>query len=540
MRKVRRILLGALLLVSFVAERDLLGQSTTPAAVIDLATDDGAKAVSGIWRYSDTKIVEVPFRAPGADGQPSGEENVTYDISPRAGVAGFDDSSWQIIPASSLAQRRSTGKLCFNWYRISITVPERVGDFSTLGSTIAFETSLDDYAELWVNGELPRTLGQQGGSVVAGWNAANRVVLTRNAKAGQKIQLAIFGANGPLSDPPTNFIWVREAKLLFYAENNTEPRALSSTEVNLTVIRNDPALDEIIPPNPKLFKVAEGFLFTEGPVWSREGRYLLFSDPNNNRIYKYEDSGKLSVFREKSGYDGTDIAEYSQPGSNGLTFDPQGRLTINQHGNRRIIRVNEDGSETVIADRFEGKRLNSPNDLVYRSDGTLFFTDPPFGLPKFHQDPRRELRVEGVYSVFGGKLQLVSTDMTGPNGLAFSPDEKYLYVGNWDDRKKVIFRYEVAPDARLIRGSIFFDMTSSPGEDAIDGIKVDERGNLYVSGPGGLWIISKEGKHLGTIVAPLHPHNLAWGDVDRQTLYLTAQSGLYKIRLKVRGAGIPR
>jgi gluconolactonase len=318
------------------------------------------------------------------------------------------------------------------------------------------------------------------------------------------------------------------------------PRAITPSEVNVEVVRNGPAIDELVPRNAKIYKLAEGFQFTEGPVWARDGRYLLFSDPNANTMYKYTADGELSVFREKSGYDAPDIAEYGQPGSNGLTFDPQGRLTINQHGNRRVVRVEKDGKEIVLADKFDGKRLNSPNDLVYRSDGALFFTDPPFGLPKFEKDPRKELPFEGVFSLYNGKLQVVSKDMTGPNGIAFSPDEKYLYVGDWDDHKKVIFRYEVQPDATLRNGMIFFDMTSAPGEDAIDGMKIDERGNLYVSGPGGLWVISPEGKHLGTIIAPMHPHNLAWGDDDHQTLYLTAKTGLYRIHLNVKGAGIPR
>jgi gluconolactonase len=218
-----------------------------------------------------------------------------------------------------------------------------------------------------------------------------------------------------------------------------------------------------------------------------------------------------------------------------LTFDQQGRLTINQHGNRRVVRVESDGTLTVLADKFEGKRLNSPNDLVYRSDGTLYFTDPPFGLPKFFNDPRKELSFSGVFAAKDGKIQLAVKNLTGPNGLAFSPDEKFFYVDNWDDHKKVVMRYEVQPDGSLKNGKLFFDMTSAGTEDALDGMKVDKAGNLYVSGPGGLWILSPQGKHLGTIIAPKHPHNFAWGDADGKTLYMCARSGLYRMKLNIEG-----
>ena len=546
MKSLARFCIRVALSVAFVSSPAPFVLAEAPAipnrpadAVIDLTTTVGVNAVSGQWRYSDTRIVQADFRAPDADGQPTGAPIKTYDYEPHAGSAGFDDSSWPVISAESLKERRSTGRLCFNWYRITVTVPARIGDFATTGSTAVFETSLDDYAEVWVDGELPRYLGQTGGSVISGWNAPNRVVIGRNLMPGQKIQLAVFGINGPISNPPTNFIWMRLAKLNFYAGESSEPYAITPSEVNVEVIRKDPSIDAIVPPNAKVFKLAEGFKFTEGPVWIRDGNYLLFSDPNNNRIYKYTPDGKLSVYREKSGYSGADIAEYGQPGSNGLTVDPQGRLTINQHGNHRVIRADATG-DTVLADRYNGKRLNSPNDLVYRSDGTLFFTDPPFGLPKFEKDPRKELPFSGVYSLHNGKLQLVSTDMTGPNGIAFSPDEKYLYVGDWDDHKKVIYRYEVNADGTLQKGTIFFDMTDAPGEDAIDGMKVDAEGDLFVSGPGGVWVLSPTGKHLGTIIAPMHPHNMAWGDEDHKSLYLTAKTGLYKIRLSVKGAGIPK
>lgn len=505
------------------------------AATIDLATADGVQLVKGQWRYSDTKIIEVDFKSPGADGQPTGEAVKTYDYSPHAGGVDFDDSKWQQLDPATLNQRRSTGRLCFNWYRINITVPDQIRNFSPAGSTAVFETSLDDYAEIWVDGELTRTLGQSGGSVISGWNASNRLIIGRNVKPGQKIQLAIFGINGPISNPPTNYIWMRFAKVDFYPGSSV-PVALTPREVNVEVVKADPGLDAIVPPNPKIFKLAEGFKFTEGPIWIHDG-YLLFSDPNSNIIYKYEPAGdgKLSIFRDKSGYEGKDIAEYGQPGSNGLTLDHEGRLTIDQHGNRRVIRLENNGSATVVADRYEGKRLNSPNDLVYKSDDTLYFTDPPFGLPKFYDDPRKELPVSGVFSVKNGNLRLVSKDLLGPNGIAFSPDEKYLYVGNWDPKKKIIMRYEVAADGSLKNGSVFFDMTNAEGEDAIDGVKVDQQGNLYVSGPGGLWILSPEGKHLGTLKPPMHPHNFAWGDEDGKTLYLCARSGLYRIRLNIPG-----
>lgn len=500
-----------------------------PNAVIDLRTAEGVRLVRGQWRYSDTKIVEIDFNAAGSDLKPSGKPIKTHDYTPKAGAADFDDSKWEALDPASLEARRSTGKLSFNWYRTRITIPEKVGGFDTTGAAVVLEVVVDDYAEIWVDGRLPRVLGQTGGALVKGFNTPNRVVLTNNARPGQTIQLAIFGANGPLSDIPPNFIWVRSATLDFY-----RPGATSGVETPAQVTRLDPALDAIVARDAKIEKLAEGFLFTEGPIWAPEG-YLLFSDPNNNTIYRWSDDDGVSVFRTKSGYTGVDIGEYGQPGSNGLAFDPEGRLTINEHGNRRVTRLERNGSLTILADRYDGKQLNSPNDLVYKSDGSLYFTDPPFGLPQVFKDPRKETPYSGVYRWSDGTLQLLTTDVTGPNGLAFSPDEKYLYLGNWDEKRKTVTRYDVKPDGALANGSVFFDMTSAPGDDAIDGLKVDQQGNVYVSGPGGLWILSATGKHLGTIVGPEHPHNFAWGDADGKTLYMTAQTGLYRIRLGVPG-----
>ena len=535
------IMLAALLLFAATFARaaslDEMLAKRKAEATINLATKEGAQLVKGEWRYSDTKIIEVDFKAAGPDGQPSTTTNKTYDITPHAGRADFDDSKWEAIEATTLDKRRSNGRLAFNWYRIKITIPERIGNLNPAGSTIVFTTSLDDYAEIWVDGELPRAAGQSGGSVIKGWNAENRLIIGRGVKPGQVVQLAIFGINGPISYPPTNYIWMRHAILEFH-KVPTGPIAVTPQEVNVEVIRNDPALDSIVPLNPKIFKLAEGFQFTEGPVWTTNGDFL-FSDPNANTIYKYRGDGKLFVFKENSGYSGKDVGEYGQPGSNGLTFDPQGRLTINEHGNRRVSRIEKDGRLTVLADNYKGKRLNSPNDLVYRSDGALFFTDPPFGLPKFYDDPRKQLPYSGVFSLKDGNLKLLSTDLKGPNGIAFSPDEKYLYVGNWDPEKKVVMRYEVSADTTLSNGKVFFDMTKASGEDAanfaIDGIKVDQQGNLYVCGPGGIWVLSAEAKHLGTIKAPKNPHNLAWGGTDGKILYITAQNTIYRMPLNIAG-----
>jgi gluconolactonase len=499
-----------------------------PDALVDLRTGEGVRLVQGQWRYSDARIVEAEGRAPGPDLRPSGAPIATWDYAPKAGAADFDDSGWEALDATTLDVRRCTGRVCFGWYRIGITVPERIAGFDPTGATVAFEVVVDDYAEVWVDGRLAPVLGQTGGAVVAGFNAPNRVIVGRNVRPGQRIQLAVFGMNGPISASPNNFLWIKSATLDFFA-------ARGPGENVGEVVRLDPALDDLVASDARVEKLAGGFLFTEGPVWVRDGGYLLFSDPNDNRIYRWTPDGELSVFRTKSGYTGADIAAYGQPGSNGLTLDREGRLTINEHGNRRVTRLEKNGQVTVLADRYDGKRLNSPNDLVYRSDGTLYFTDPPFGLPKVFDDPRKELPYSGVYRVVEGRVQRLTTDLLGPNGLAFSPDERFLYVADWDVQKKVVTRYRLEPDGTLAPGEVFFDMTSEPGEEALDGLKLDQKGNLYVSGPGGVWILSAAGRHLGTIKAPELPANFAWGDEDGRTLYMTARTGLYRVRLKVPG-----
>ena len=255
-----------------------------PDAVVDLATSEGASLVEGQWRYHDVKIVDAESKSVGPDLRPTGSETIkTYDYTPHAGVANFDDSKWEAIDANTLNQRRSTSKVCFNWYRINITIPEKIAKFATAGSTVAFEIVIDDYAEIWVDGKLPRVLGQTGGPVAKGFNAPNRVILTRNAQPGQKIQLAVFGANGPISFSPLNFIWIRSATLDFYKS----PKVAIS-ETTAQIVGKDAALDEIVPTDAKIEKLAGGFLFTEGPIWVPKSEesdgYLLFSDPTFSRF----------------------------------------------------------------------------------------------------------------------------------------------------------------------------------------------------------------------------------------------------------------
>jgi len=487
-----------------------------PAAVLDLQADEGAALVGAEWRYSDARVEEIDFVEVGSDADPLGpgdRPNRTFDVLPHAGAAEFDDSGWRLLTPAQTQLRLANGRVCFNWYRLSVTVPERVGDLDPTGCTIVFEVVVDDYAEVWVDSVLPAALGDAGGPVVAGFNAPNRVVLTNAARAGQTFSIAVFGMNGPISASPRNYIWLRSATLDFF----TPEQAASADPAPYTVTRVDAGLDAIVTPGTAMERVAGGFEFTEGPVWTADGA-LLFSSPNTNQIYRWSPPGIVSVFRSHSGYTGVDIGRYHQPGSNGLTVDPQGRLAICQHGNRSVVRVEPHGNVTVLADRYDGRRLNSPNDLVYRSDGVLYFTDPPFGLPEVFDDPKKELPFSGVFMVRDGEVSLVTDSLAGPNGLAFSPDERYLYVGDWDPEHKVVMRYDVADDGSVSGGVEFFDMTGAAGEDAIDGIKVDVLGNLYVCGPSGIWIITADGMHLGTLHLPENPHNLAWGDADGRGL----------------------
>lgn len=503
-----------------------------PDAVLDLDTVEGAAAVGAQWRYADARPVEVAFRAAGPDRKPSGAANTTWAIEPAAGVASFDDSTWELVMPGALADRRGSGRLCFGWYRLTLTVPDRLpgeaGASVVPGSTVVLSITVDDYAEVWVDGALGRTIGQQGGAVIAGWNAPNRLVIAEDARPGQRIQVAVLAINGPISEGPENYLWIRDARIEFHGASRA-----TQESVELRIDARDPAIHSILGEAPACERIVTGLTFGEGPVWvpSDAGGALLFSDPNENRIWRWHPRQGLSIFRDASGYAGQDVASYRQPGSNGLALDPQGRLLICEHGNRRVSRLEHDGTLTVLADHLDGSRLNSPNDLRVAADGAIYFTDPPFGLPRTFDDPRKELPFSGVYRLDAEGLRLVAADLSGPNGIALSPDGRFLYVANWDVARKIVMRYERLPDGTLARGQVFFDMTGAPGEEALDGVEVDPMGNLFVCGPGGVWVIAEDGRHLGTLVFPELPANLEWGGDDGRTLFATARSGVYQVML---------
>lgn len=306
------------------------------------------------------------------------------------------------------------------------------------------------------------------------------------------------------------------------------------------VERNDPALDALVSPDARIEVIGSGFAWSEGPVWRKQGGYLLFSDIPNNTIYRWKEGEGLSVFLRPSGY--TEDDPFGRElGSNALTLDLQGRLVIDDQGNRRVVRLNENGfTKTVLADRYEGKRLNSPNDLVYRSNGDLYFTDPPYGLKGLNDNPRKELKLNGVYRIdTKGKLSLIIPDLTFPNGVAFSPDEKILYIQVSDPKNAVWMAYDVLADGTVAHGRVFFDATAlfRAGKKGLpDGMKVDQKGNIFGGGPGGVLVLSPEGRHLGTIVTGQVTSNCAFGD-DGSTLYMTADHYLMRIRLRTKGVG---
>lgn len=327
----------------------------------------------------------------------------------------------------------------------------------------------------------------------------------------------------------------------------TEAPASPATHVS-QVERLDPALDTLIDGDSRWHPVANGFTWVEGPVWIAPNT-LMFADIPSNSIRAVGADGKVSIWLQPSGYRGSEPYGGKEPGTNGMTLDSKGRLTVAGHAARNIMRfetMDPHGKVTILADSYQGKPLNSPNDLVYGRDGSLYFTDPPYGLrTQSDTDPAKKLKVNGVYRIPNAvdakpgvapqrnKLQLLISDLPRPNGIAFSPDYKWLYIA--DSGAKKWMRYAVKKDGTLEAGTLFLDASGDHRPGGPDGMKVDIKGNLYSSGPGGIWIISPEGKHLGTILTPKNASNLAWGGDDAMTLYATVTDAVYSIRVKTPG-----
>jgi gluconolactonase len=308
--------------------------------------------------------------------------------------------------------------------------------------------------------------------------------------------------------------------------------------LKIEIVRLDPRFDKLVPLDAKIEKIAGGHKWVEGPVWNRKKGYLLFSDIPNNSVYKWQDGNGESLFLKPSGYTGKQPFDGPEPGSNGLTYDPQGRLVLAEHGDRRVARLERNGRKATLADRYQGKRLNSPNDVVFKSNGDLYFTDPPFGLPRSFDDPRKELPFQGVYRYSkDGKLTLLTKDIKAPNGITFSPDEKKLYVSNADPANAVWMVYDIMADGSIANVKVLFNATAwtKNKKGAPDGMKVDREGNLFAAGPGGIYVIAPDGAHLGTIETGIPTGNVAWGE-DGSSLFVTSSTNVYRLRLTTKGA----
>lgn len=313
----------------------------------------------------------------------------------------------------------------------------------------------------------------------------------------------------------------------------------AAPEPVVRVVSLDPRFDQLVPPTTQIEKLADGYQWTEGPVWNRSGAFLLFTNIPGNEIVKWKEGEGASRYLQPSGYSGEAPFTGREPGSNGLTYDATGQLVMCQHGDRRVARYDATtGKITGVVDRFEGKRFNSPNDLIFHTNGDLYFTDPIYGLPKGAEDPARELDFCGVYRLDRkNKLTLLTREITRPNGIALSPDEKRLYVASSDPEKAIWMVYDLAPNGSLANERVFFDATPfvNEGRKGLpDGLKVDQAGNLFATGPGGVLVFAPDGTHLGTIETGVPTANCAWGE-DGSTLFITANTALLRARLKTRG-----
>jgi gluconolactonase len=307
------------------------------------------------------------------------------------------------------------------------------------------------------------------------------------------------------------------------------------------ILKLSARLDRLVAPHAQLEKIADGFTWVEGPAWNRAQGFLVFSDIPRNAVYRWRPGLGVDLFLQPSGYSGSAPFEGREPGSNGLAWDPEGRLLLCEHGDRRLSRLETDGRKVTLVDRYQGKRINSPNDVLVAQNGDLYFTDPPFGLPGTFTDPRRELDFAGVYRLSkAGELTLLTRELYAPNGLALSPDGKTLYVSvarPLEERRWVAF--DVREDGTLGKSRIFYDAApwTRDRKGDPDGIKVDRDGNLFAAGPGGVFVFAPDGTLLGLIETGVATSNVAWGD-DGSLLYVTASTAIYRIRTRTKGLGL--
>jgi gluconolactonase len=303
----------------------------------------------------------------------------------------------------------------------------------------------------------------------------------------------------------------------------------------------DKRFDALIAPDTKVEKIADDLLWSEGPLWDAKTKSLLFSDIPRNVVMQWNADKGVTRFLERSGYTGAAPFTGREPGSNGLTFDPQGRLTLCQHGDRRISRREADGTMIPVAVGYNGKKLNSPNDLVFDDKGALYFTDPPFGLPGTFTDPGKELAFNAVFRVASdGKITAVATELEAPNGLGFSPDYKTLYVANARASSPIWKAYAVQPDGSLDKGRVFADSSAlyKQGDGVPDGLKVDVHGNVFATGPGGVLVYAPDGTLLGRVLTGVPTANVAFGE-DGSTLFITANHRVLRMRTLTRGMPLP-
>lgn len=423
-----------------------------------------------------------------------------------------------LLDLDGLYYGNAVGRRLVNDSKIAAEIAERLG-LSQLAVELKEAIREAEFAELPV--ELPAERVRNSSFVIAPKSCRKRLFVTvrqilihRAHRFRSKIQRGLK----LLYRKSTGLV-----KALLRAQRGYPIRwQAKSNPLSDCLEANSAAFKSIFPTDAILERVATGLQFTEGPVWTAEKKSLLFSDIPANRIYELAVDGRITTFREPSG------------NSNGLTRDKKGRLIACEHGNRRVTRTETDGSVTVLAETFRAKRLNSPNDVVVKSDGAIYFTDPSYGIkPEEQEQP-----VQGVYrlSPDGSELSLVADDLARPNGLAFSPHEKKLYID--DSHRRHIRVYDVREDGSLAGGSLFHGMDArTPG--VPDGMKVDNEGRVYCTGAGGVWVFDPAGNHLGTIVTPEKPSNCAWGDNDWRSLYITAVTSVYRIRVNTPGIKVP-